>query len=135
MCTPLGSLYSDIGHCGLRLTSLIVYEARLLICLAKVVIEEKLFYMLTKSKRILFFITTVFYIYFKVIFSIGSSASAQSDFTESKDAGIEPRTVASLTLASRCSNHLARSHPLSKFCLRQLISTCILLSCRSNYGQ
>ncbi len=28
----------------------------------------------------------------------------------SKDAGIEPRTVATLALTARCSNHLARSH-------------------------
>jgi hypothetical protein len=33
-----------------------------------------------------------------------------SDSTVSKDAGIEPRTVATLALTARCSNHLARSH-------------------------
>ncbi len=34
-----------------------------------------------------------------------------SNFTVSEDARIEPRTVASLALTARCSNHLARSHP------------------------
>jgi hypothetical protein len=34
-----------------------------------------------------------------------------SDFTVSEDAGIEPRTVATLALTARRSNHLARSHP------------------------
>jgi hypothetical protein len=29
----------------------------------------------------------------------------------SEDAGIEPRTVATLALTARRSNHLARSHP------------------------
>jgi hypothetical protein len=36
-----------------------------------------------------------------------------SDFTVSEDAGIEPRTVATLTLAVRGSNHSVRSHPQS----------------------
>ncbi len=36
-----------------------------------------------------------------------------SDSTVSKDAGIEPRTVASTALAVRRSNHSARSHPPS----------------------
>jgi hypothetical protein len=35
-----------------------------------------------------------------------------SDSTVSEDAGIEPRTVATLALTARRSNHLARSHPL-----------------------
>jgi hypothetical protein len=35
-----------------------------------------------------------------------------SDSTVSKDAGIEPRTVATSALAVRRSNHWARSHPL-----------------------
>ncbi len=34
-----------------------------------------------------------------------------SDYTVSEDAGIEPRTVATSTLAVRRSNHSARSHP------------------------
>ncbi len=34
-----------------------------------------------------------------------------SDSTVSEDAGIEPRTVATLALTARCSNHLAKSHP------------------------
>jgi hypothetical protein len=34
-----------------------------------------------------------------------------SDSTVSEDAGIEPRTVATLALTVRRSNHLARSHP------------------------
>ncbi len=34
-----------------------------------------------------------------------------SDFTLSEDAGIEPRTFATLAFAVRCSNDLARSHP------------------------
>jgi hypothetical protein len=34
-----------------------------------------------------------------------------SDSTVSEDAGIEPRTVATLALTARRSNHLARSHP------------------------
>jgi hypothetical protein len=33
-----------------------------------------------------------------------------SDFTKSEDAGIEPRTVATLALTARLFNHLARSH-------------------------
>ncbi len=34
-----------------------------------------------------------------------------SDSTVSEDAGIEPRTVATLTLTGRRSSHSARSHP------------------------
>jgi hypothetical protein len=34
-----------------------------------------------------------------------------SDSTVSEDAGIEPRTVATLELTARRSNHSARSHP------------------------
>ncbi len=34
-----------------------------------------------------------------------------SDSTVTEDAGIEPRTVATLALTARCTNHLARSHP------------------------
>ncbi len=34
-----------------------------------------------------------------------------SDSTVSEDAGIEPRTFATLAFAVRCSNNLARSHP------------------------
>jgi hypothetical protein len=34
-----------------------------------------------------------------------------SDFTVSEDAGIEPRTAATLALAVRLSKKLARSHP------------------------
>ncbi len=34
-----------------------------------------------------------------------------SDSTVSEEAGIEPRTVATLALTDRRSNHLARSHP------------------------
>jgi hypothetical protein len=34
-----------------------------------------------------------------------------SAFTVSEDAGIEPRTVATLALTARHSNHSARSHP------------------------
>ncbi len=37
-----------------------------------------------------------------------------SDSTVSEDAGIEPRTVATLALTARRSNQSARSHPLSK---------------------
>jgi len=33
-----------------------------------------------------------------------------SDSIVSEDAGIEPRTVATTSLAVRCSNHSARSH-------------------------
>jgi hypothetical protein len=33
------------------------------------------------------------------------------DSTVSEDAGIEPRTVATLALTARGSNHLAKSHP------------------------
>ncbi len=36
-----------------------------------------------------------------------------SDSTASEEAGIEPRTVATLALAARRSNHSARSHPQS----------------------
>ncbi len=36
-----------------------------------------------------------------------------SSATVSEDAGIEPRTVATFSLAVRRSNHLARSHPLN----------------------
>jgi hypothetical protein len=36
-----------------------------------------------------------------------------SDSTVSEDAGTEPRTVATVTLAVRRSNHSARSHPHS----------------------
>jgi hypothetical protein len=36
-----------------------------------------------------------------------------SDSTGSVDAGIEPRTVATLTLTARCYNHSARPHPYS----------------------
>jgi hypothetical protein len=35
-----------------------------------------------------------------------------SDSTVSEDAGIEPRTVATLAMAVRRTNHSARSHPL-----------------------
>ncbi len=38
-----------------------------------------------------------------------------SDSTVLEDAGIEPRTVATLALSATSSDHLARSHPLSKF--------------------
>jgi hypothetical protein len=34
-----------------------------------------------------------------------------SDSTVSEDAGIEPRTVATMALTARRSNHLARFHP------------------------
>jgi hypothetical protein len=34
-----------------------------------------------------------------------------SDYTVSDDAGIEPRTVATLALTARRSNHSVRSHP------------------------
>ncbi len=44
------------------------------------------------------------------LFSTPSSA-APSDSSVSEDAGIEPRTVATLALAVRHSNHSARSHP------------------------
>jgi hypothetical protein len=37
-----------------------------------------------------------------------------SDSTVSEDVGIEPRTVATLVLTARRSNHSARSHPLQK---------------------
>jgi hypothetical protein len=36
-----------------------------------------------------------------------------SDLTVSEDAGIEPRTAATLALAVRRSNNSARSHPLN----------------------
>ncbi len=38
-----------------------------------------------------------------------------SDSTVSEDAGIEPRTVATLALTARSSNHSARSHPHFNF--------------------
>jgi hypothetical protein len=40
-----------------------------------------------------------------------------SDSTVSEDAGIEPRTVATTTLAVRRSNHSARSHPVHSILL------------------
>ncbi len=40
-----------------------------------------------------------------------SSSAAPSDSTVSEDARMEPRTVATLTLAVRRFNHYARSHP------------------------
>ncbi len=46
------------------------------------------------------------------------------DSTVSEDAGIEPRTVATLTLTVRRSNHSARYHPLVEatcvYCLSQI---------------
>ncbi len=48
-----------------------------------------------------------------------------SHLTVSEDAGIEPRTVVTLTLTARHSNHLDRSQSQTKFrTLRQLFSLC-----------
>jgi hypothetical protein len=44
------------------------------------------------------------------LFNAASSA-APSEFTLSEDAGIEPRTVATLALTARRSNLSTRSHP------------------------
>jgi hypothetical protein len=40
-----------------------------------------------------------------------------SDYTVSEDAGIEPRTVATLALTARRSNYLARYHPMGNVSL------------------
>ncbi len=56
-----------------------------------------------------------------------------SDSTVSEDAGIEPRTVATLVLAVRRSNHSARSHPHSMRsrprCQWPYIYECIIFIC------
>jgi hypothetical protein len=49
-----------------------------------------------------------FFMYFIQHCFIGRS----SESTLSDDAGIEPRTVATLALSMRRSNHSARTHPL-----------------------
>ncbi len=56
-----------------------------------------------------------FFIYFYVGYIIQHCFICRpSDFTVSEDAGIEPRTVTTLALAARRSNHLAGSHPLTR---------------------
>ena len=54
----------------------------------------------------------IFWIFLCTLFNTPSSA-APSDSTVSEDAGIEPRTVATVALTARRSNLSARSHPPS----------------------
>jgi hypothetical protein len=44
-----------------------------------------------------------------------------SDYTVSEDAGIEPRTVATLALTARRSNHFARSYLMFLYCIQKSI--------------
>ncbi len=64
----------------------------------------------TKQKRI--FCEGVIFRFFLLMYVIQHCFTCRpSDSTVSEDAGIEPRTVATLALTARRSNHLARSHP------------------------
>ncbi len=55
----------------------------------------------------MFFLKGIFSFFFLcALFNTASSP----DSTVSEDAGVEPRTVATLALTARRSNHLARSH-------------------------
>jgi hypothetical protein len=58
--------------------------------------------------------------------------SRPSDFTVSEHAGIEPKTVATLALTARRSNHSARSHPQRVAQYRKFLHHGELLT-RSNF--
>jgi hypothetical protein len=57
-----------------------------------------------------------------------------SDSTVLEDAGIKPKTVATLALTASRSNHLARSHPLAKSKTPEIIAFLIFFVQCSNSG-
>jgi hypothetical protein len=65
----------------------------------------------------------IYFYYFSVRYSTLLCLPPLRYSTVLEDAGIEPRTVATLALAVRHSNHSARSHPPTKTWQRSFVST------------
>jgi len=70
-----------------------------------------LFLFLTREPNIFFLGKGGFFVFFLMYVIQHCFICRPSDFTVSEDARIEPRTVATLALTARRSNHLARSYP------------------------